>query len=120
MRFRQSLPSGNSVAALNGEMRTLRRAFRLGEEWGLIPKAPVIDELPGKVNRERVISFGEERRYLAEASHTLHDITTLAVDTGLRPNSELILARWANVHLEPCAEGPHGFIHVPDFGAREK
>jgi integrase len=112
-RFRQSLPTGNSVAALNGELRTLRRAFRLAEEWALIPKAPVIHELPGKVSRERVISFEEERRYLAEASPTVHDIAILAADTGLRPNSELFLIRWANVHLEAGAEGPHGFIHVP-------
>jgi integrase len=113
VRFRRSLPSGNSVSAMNGELRTLRRAFRLAEEWALIPKAPVIHELPGKVSRERVISFGEERRYLAEASPTLRDIATLAVDTALRPNSELFLLRWANVNLEPSAEGAHGFIHVP-------
>ena len=112
-RFRQSLPSGNSVSALNGELRTLRRAFRLAEEWALIPKAPVIHELPGKVSRERVVSFDEERRYLAEASPAVRDIAILAADTGLRPNSELFLVQWANVHLEACAEGPHGFIHVP-------
>jgi integrase len=114
VRFRQSLPSGNSVAALNGEMRTLRRAFRLAEEWALIPKAPAVHELPGKVNRERVVSFEEERRYLAEASPTLRDITTLAVDTGLRPNSELFPLLWVNVRLETSAEGPHGFVHVSE------
>jgi integrase len=113
VRFRQSLPSGNSVAALNGEMRTLRRAFRLAEEWALIPKAPVIHELPGKVNREQVVSFAEERRYLTHASPTVHDIGILAVDTGLRPNSELFPLLWANVHLEPSPEGAHGYIHVP-------
>jgi integrase len=113
VRFRRSLPSGNSVSALNGELRTLRRAFRLAEEWGLIPKAPVIHELPGKVSRERVVSFEEERRYLGEASATLRDIAILAADTGLRPNSELFPLRWADVHLEVCAEGPHGFVHVP-------
>jgi integrase len=112
VRFRRSLPSGNSVSALNGELRTLRRAFRLAEEWALIPKAPVIHELPGKVSRERVVSFEEERRHLAEASPTVRDIAILAADTALRPNSELFLLGWANVHLEACAEGPHGFIHV--------
>jgi hypothetical protein len=43
----------------------------------------------------------------------VHDIAILAADTGLRPNSELFLVRWANVHLDACVEGPHGFIHVP-------
>jgi integrase len=112
VNFRRSLPEGNSVAALNAELRTLRRAFRLAEEWALIPKAPVIHELPGKANRERVISFEEEARYLAAASPTLRDIATLAVDTALRPNSELFPLRWTNVHLKPSAEGPYGFIHV--------
>jgi integrase len=79
----------------------------------LIPKAPVIHELPGKVNRERVITFEEERRYLAAASANLRDITILAVDTGLRPNSELFTLEWTNVHLDTSAEGPHGYIHVP-------
>lgn len=113
VRFRRSLPSGNSVSALNGELRSLRRAFRLAEEWALIPKAPVIHELPGKVSRDRVVSFEEERRYLVEASPTVRDIAILAADTGLRPNSELFPMGWANVHLEACGEGPHGFIHVP-------
>jgi integrase len=111
VRFRQSLPAGNSVAALNAEMRTLRRCFRLAEEWALIPKAPVIHELPGKVNRERAITFGEESKYLAAASANLRDITILAVDTGLRPNSELFTLEWTNVHLDTSAEGPHGHIH---------
>jgi integrase len=113
VRFRQSLPAGNSVAALNAEMRTLRRCFRLAEEWALIPKAPVIHELPGKVSRERVVSFEEERKYLDAAPATLRDITILAVDTGLRPNSELFSVEWANVHTEPSSEGPCGHIHVP-------
>jgi integrase len=113
VRFRQSLPGGNSVAALNAEMRTLRRCFRLAEEWALIRKAPVIHELPGKVSRERVVSFEEERMYLSAAPSTLRDITILAVDTGLRPNSELFTLEWANVHSEPSAEGQHGHIHVP-------
>ena len=67
----------------------------------------------GEMNRERVISFAEERRYLAEASPTLRDIAALAVDTGLRPNSELFPLRWANVHLETSTEGSHDFLHVP-------
>ena len=65
------------------------------------------------MNRERVITFEEERKYLGAASATLRDITILAVDTGLRPNSELFTLQWGNVHLEPSAEGPHGHIHVP-------
>jgi len=112
--FRQSVPKGNSIATLNAELRTLRRAFRLAEEWGLIPKAPKIhvpDE--GKVIRDRVVTFDEERRYLDAASPTLRDLATLATDTALRPNSELFPLLWSNVHLEVSAEAPYGCIHVP-------
>jgi|SRR5215472_13536624 len=98
--LRQSLAAGNSVAALNGEIRTLRHCFNLAEEWALIPKAPVIHELPGKVNRERVITFEEQDKYLGPASANLRDITVRAVDTGLRPNSELFTLKWANVHTK--------------------
>ena len=77
-------------------------------------KAPAVHELPGKVNRERVISFAEERRYLAEATPSVRDMATLAVGTGLRPNSELFPLLWVNVHLNPSAEGPHGFVHVSE------
>jgi integrase len=94
-------------------MRTLRRAFYLAEEWALILKAPAIHDLPGEVNRERVISFNEERRYLAAASPTLRDVTILEADTAVRPNSELFPLRWENVHLQPSPEQPHGFIHIP-------
>jgi hypothetical protein len=85
----------------------------LAEEWALIPKAPVIHELPGKVNRERVITFEEEPKCLGTASANLRDIAILAVDTGLRPNSELFMLKWANVHTDVSADGPYGHIHVP-------
>ncbi len=38
----------------------------------------------------------------------------LAADTGLRPNSELFVMEWANMHLEGSQEAPQGFIHIPD------
>ena len=36
----------------------------------------------------------------------------LAVDSGMRPNSELFPLEWLDVHLESTQEAPHGFIHV--------
>lgn len=112
VNWRRSLGYGNSIAALNGELRTLRRLFRLAQEWGVAEKIPAVHELPGAGGRERVISFQEEALYLKEASATLHDMATLAVDTGLRPNSELFPLEWENVRLEPSANSPHGYIHV--------
>jgi hypothetical protein len=58
--------------------------------------------------RDRVLSFAEEAKYLAKASENLRDAAILAVDTGLRPNSELFPLKWADVDLTARAECPHG------------
>ena len=59
-----------------------------------------------------MVSFAEEAKYLAKASDNLRDAAILAVDTGLRPNSELFPLRWADVDLAERTECPHGVIHV--------
>jgi hypothetical protein len=59
-----------------------------------------------------LISFKEEVLYLSKASRTVHDAAILAADTGLRPNSELFLLEWSNVHLECTKDAPQGFLHV--------
>ena len=87
-RHRQEVP-GNSVVTVNGDLRTLRRVLHLAVEWGKLDRAPAIHELPQSKGRERVVSFQEEALYLAKASENLRDAAILAVDTGLRPNSEL-------------------------------
>jgi len=86
--------------------------LRLAHEWGLIPQAPAIHELPGGKGRERVIGFAEEVRYLSHASQTLKDAAMLAADTGMRPNSELFPLEWKDVHLECSKDAPQGFVHV--------
>ncbi len=49
---------------------------------------------------------------MAKASGNLRDATTLAVDTGVRPNSELFSLKWSDVDLTARPESPHGVIHV--------
>jgi integrase len=71
-----------------------------------------IHELPQPKGRTRVLSFTEEAFYLAKASGNLRDATILAVDTGMRPNSELFPLLWADVDLTVRLESPHGVIHV--------
>lgn len=102
----------NSAVTTNGDIRTLRRLLNLACEWGVIPVAPKVHELPSEARRERVISHKEESAYLATASPTLRDIAILAVDSGLRPNSELFSLEWADVSLEGTPEAPNGVIHV--------
>jgi integrase len=110
-RHRQEVPK-NSVVTVNGDLRTLRRIFSLAVEWGKLDRAPIIHELTQATGRDRVLSFEEEAKYLAKASDNLRDAAILAVDTGLRPNSELFPLRWADVDLAANAECPHGALHV--------
>ncbi len=110
-RHRQEVAK-NSVITVNGDLRTLRRVLHLAVEWGRLDRLPAIHELPQPKGRDRVVSFEEEARYLVMASENLRDSAILAVDTGLRPNSELFPLRWADVDLAASAECPHGVIHV--------
>jgi integrase len=110
-RHRQEVPE-NSVVTVNGDLRTLRRILHLAVEWGRLDRVPTIHELPQPQGRDRVLSFAEEALYLAKASKNLRDATILAVDTGMRPNSEIFLLKWANVDLTVRTECPHGVIHV--------
>jgi integrase len=110
--WRKSTSPEDSVLTVNGELRTIRRMLNLAQEWGLIPQAPNIHELPGGKGRERVVSFAEEAQYLAAASRTVRDAAILASDTGLRPNSELFLLEWSRVKLEATPDAPQGFLHV--------
>ena len=110
-RHRQEVAE-NSVVTVNGDLRTLRRVLHLAEEWGKLDRAPAIHELPQPQGRDRVVSFAEEAHYLAKASENLRDAAILAVDTGLRPNSELFPIQWADVDLAESSECPHGVLHV--------
>ena len=110
-RHRQEVAE-NSVVTVNGDLRTVRRVLSLAVEWGKLDRSPAIHELPQPKGRDRVLSFAEEALYLAKASENLRDAAILAVDTGMRPNSELFLLKWVDVDLTARAECPHGVIHV--------
>lgn len=110
-RHRQEVAE-NSIVTVNGDLRTLRRVLHLAVEWGRLEHAPAVHELPQPKGRSRVLSFTEEARYLAKASGNLRDATILAVDTGVRPNSELFPLKWVDVDLTARPESPHGVIHV--------
>jgi integrase len=111
-QWRRSTRPDESVLSVNGDLRTLRRMLNLAHEWGLIQQTPTIHELPGGKGRERVVSFAEEAQYLAASSRTVRDAAILAVDTGLRPNSEIFPLEWSNIQLASTPESPQGFIHV--------
>lgn len=98
-RYRRETAKSSAVT-VNADVRTLRRMLHLAAEWGRIPFAPIVHELPQGKGRDRVLSSDEEARYLAVATENLRDMTILAVDTGMRPNGELFPLRWADVDLD--------------------
>jgi integrase len=102
----------NSIVTVNGDLRTLRRILKIAVDWGRLDHAPAVHELPQPKGRSRVLNFKEEALYLAKASGNLLDATILAVDTGMRPNSELFPLKWADVDLTTRHESPNGVIHV--------
>jgi hypothetical protein len=105
---------GVSVSAINGDLRTLRRLLRLAFEWEIIPRSPVVHALPGERTRDRVFSFEDEQKYMEASGPNLSALTVLAVDTGMRPKSELFRLEWPQVHLEASEMMPNGYIKVKE------
>jgi integrase len=63
------------TATVNRDLATLRRIFHLATEWGKVSRVlPRVRLLPGENHRERVLSFEEEKTYLAAATDVGHAI----------------------------------------------
>ena len=60
-----------------------------------------------EIRRERVLTFDEERKYLAAAGQPLHDIATIMLELGLRPG-EVFAIRCEDVHLGTVP----AFLHI--------
>ena len=71
--------------------------LRLAVEWGEIAAAAKVKFLAGETHRERVITRDEENKYLAKAAPLLHDVATVLLDTGMRPE-ECHHMRWENLN----------------------
>ncbi len=102
-----------SVAEINRELAVLRRALRLGYEWKLVSRIPRIRLLSGERNREFVLSYKDEPRYLGAAPPLLKDVATLLLDTGLRVGEATALLR-SDIHLEPVSGSKYGYLQVRD------
>jgi integrase len=74
------------TSTINRDLATLRRMFKLAEEWGTVSKImPKVRMLPGENHRERVVSRDEEKAYLDAAAPLLADFAVIELDCGLRP-----------------------------------
>jgi integrase len=57
------------VSTVNRDLATLRRMFHLSQEWGQVSTLlPKVRMLPGENQRERVLSSGEDGKYLEAAT----------------------------------------------------
>ena len=105
------------TSSINRELQVLRRVLNVAVEWGAIDAAIKVKLLTGEARRERVISLDEESRYLAAAPEPLASISTVLVDSGLRPE-ECFRMRWENVNFETGKYGSFLVTHGKTASAR--
>jgi integrase len=98
-----------SASTINCVLRTLRRALRLAEQWGRLEHAGKITLAQGEVQRERVLSEQEARKYVAASPPPWREVATILLGTGVRPG-EIYCLRWENIVLN----GQGGLIHITE------
>ncbi len=100
-------------ARINASLRTLRKALRLAQEWGVIKQCPKVKLLTGERQREAIISETLLAQMLAheKCSAMLRTILPFMIDTGLRV-SELCSLTWERVGLEPKQGASLGWVYI--------
>ena len=88
--------AGRKAETINREMALLRTAFRLGYQYDLIPRVPVIKDLPELGVRNEFFSRAEIDRLLPCLPEYLRDVVLFGFLTGWR-KGEIIVLRWGNV-----------------------
>lgn len=110
-RFKQSrMEDGRSPSTVNRDLPCLRRILFYAMKKDLLAVTPFVAhkvEFLEEHRRERVLSFEEERKYLAAATQPLRDVATIMVEMGLRP-AEVFSIRRGDVHLGAVPS----FLHV--------
>jgi len=81
-----------SNAGINPGFRCLRRALSLALEWRKIDRKPKIPKLE-EARRDRILSYDEEKIYLANCIEPWATMATIMLDCGCRPQEVMIL-RW--------------------------
>jgi integrase len=103
------LEAGRSGATINRDLAFLRLVLAAAVRQDLLTTTPFI---AGKVTflKERkvatILSFSEERRYLAQAEPVLHDVATLMVELAMCPG-EVFNIRVPDVQLRAA------HLHIP-------
>lgn len=114
-RYKNDRLAGNGKkklkpATVNADLGTMRAMYNYFVSLEVVMKNPVsrIKLLPMNNEKTRVLSFDEERLYLAACPQPLHDIAVLMLETGMRPD-EIYRMRRENVNLaEGWVFNPYG------------
>jgi integrase len=104
------LEQGLSPSTVNRDLACLRRILLFAVKRDLIATTPFVAhkvEFLEEYRRERVLSFDEERKYLAAASQPLRDVATIMLEIALRPG-EVFAIRCEDVHLSAVPP----FVHM--------
>ena len=113
-RYKQArLEKKLSPSTVNRDLACLRRILLFAVNRDVLDKTPFMAHkvrFLKESGRERILSFEEERRYLAAASQPLRDVATLMLELGLRPG-EVCSIRREDGHFYAATP----FLHVP-FG----
>lgn len=111
-RFKQArLEQKLSSSTVNRDLACLRRILLFAVKKDVIATTPFVAHKVAFLEenrRERVLSFEEERKYLAAASQPLRDVATIMLEIGLRPG-EVFAIRREDVHLGAVP----AFVHIP-------
>ena len=113
--FVQFRSKTSKPGTVNHNLKTLRRALRLAQEWGVIARVPKITMLPGERQREFVINetvLAVIVESLPEHSLVRHLLPFL-LNTGLRLSEALNLRR-EHVRLEPAVGFARGWVFVAE------
>src|SRR5262249_34930274 len=87
-------------ATTNRELACAKAVFNFAIKNGLPLQNPFsrIGFLDEQNEQTRVLTYGEQQKYLAEASQPLRDIAVLMLETGMRPEEVYRIER-ERVHL---------------------
>jgi integrase len=106
------LAERRSPSTVNRDLSFLRRVLQVAVSRDLLSTSPFIQrkvKLLRERQREHIVSFSEERKYLAVATQPLKDIAVLLVEMGLRPEEACSIRR-RDLHFHTAPP----FLHVPD------
>src|ERR1051326_1189298 len=109
-KVKRVAPKRIRPATVNRELACLKAVFNHAIKADLVVKNPVknVRFLPEDNEQTRVLTYAEQQRYLAAAPQPLHDIASLMLETGMRPE-EVYRIKRENVQVEAgYLFNPHG------------